>query len=232
MMQILVRGIYKVKVIGYPIPFFLRSIKNATGYETGARVRASRPAWLPYINSKLKSVYEQPEYLPRTYQRGFTLVELLVVLVVMGIALSMVMVQLMPDRQAPLRDEAARLALLLENAGLEARASGRMLAWSGEKNSYRFFAKKNINIYKDWVRIDDDSLFRPRILPEGVNIGEVSVEEQVLKPGEFVLLGTNTYTVPFRIRLTSEFGSASVTGKSTGDVVFALDNLPEDKVAQ
>ena len=159
-------------------------------------------------------------------QRGFTLVELLIVMVVMGIALGMVMVQLMPDHRAPLREEAGRLSLLLENAGLEARASGHSLAWSGEKNSYRFFGK---NEYGDWVRIDDDSSFRPRTLPEGVSIGELSVEEQTLKPGEYILLSANSFAVPFRIRLSSEYGGASVTGKSTGDVVFSLDDQPADK---
>lgn len=160
-------------------------------------------------------------------QRGFTLIELLVVLVVMGVALGLVMVQLMPDRQAPLREEAARLALLLENAGLEARASGRSLAWSGEKNSYHFLRQKDE--YNDWVRIVDDTSFRPRTLPEGVFVGEISVEEQPLKPGEFVLLSAHSFAVPFRIRLTSEYGSASVTGKSTGDVVFSLDDQQADK---
>jgi len=162
-------------------------------------------------------------------QRGFTLIELLVVLVVMGVALGLVMVQLMPDHQAPLRDEAARLALLLENAGLEARASGRSLAWSGEKNNYRFLSK---NAYGDWVRVDDDSPFRPRTLAEGVNVGEISVEEQPLKPGEFVLLSAHAFAVPFLIRLSSEHGSARVTGKSTGDVIFALDTEPSGMAAK
>ena len=158
-------------------------------------------------------------------QRGFTLIELLVVLVVMGVALGLVMVQLMPDQRAPLREEAARLALLLENAGLEARASGRSMAWAGEKNNYRFLSR---NAYGDWVRIDDDSSFRPRVLPVGVNIGEVSVEEQTIKPGEYVLLSAHSFAVPFRIRLSSEYGSASVTGKSTGDVIFSQDDQPPD----
>ena len=161
-------------------------------------------------------------------QRGFTLIELLVVMVVMGVALGLVMVQLMPDQRAPLREEAGRLALLLENAGLEARASGRSLAWSGEKNSYRFFSK---NAYGAWVRIDDDASFRPRTLPEGVNIGEVSVEEQALKQGEYVLLSAHSFAVPFRIRLSSKFGSAIVTGKSTGDVVSTLDDQQAENAA-
>jgi general secretion pathway protein H len=151
---------------------------------------------------------------------GFTLIELLVVIVVMGIALGMVVLQLMPDKLASVREESARMALLLENAGMEARASGRSIAWAGEKGSYRFFRK---NDYGDWVRIDDDAMFRPRKLAEGVNINEVSVENQPLKPGEYVIFSAYTYAVPFRIRLANEYGGASVNGQSTGDVTYALD---------
>lgn len=162
-------------------------------------------------------------------QRGFTLIELLIVLVVMGIVLGLAVVQLMPDHRAPLREEAAKLSLLMENAGLEARASGRSIAWAGEKNKYQFFRK---NEYSDWVRIDDDSSFRPRILTQGVNISEVRVEEQPKKPGEYILLSANTFAVPFQIRLSSEYGSAIVTGRSTGDVLFALDEQPSENTAQ
>ena len=162
-------------------------------------------------------------------QRGFTLIELLVVLVVMGVALGLVVVQLMPDKQAPLREEASRLALLLENAGLEARASGRSLAWAGEKNKYRFLHR---NAYGDWVRIDDDSPFRPRTLHEGVNIGEVSVEQQAIKPGEYVLLSAHSFALPFLVRLSSEYGSASVTGKSTGAVIFSLDDSQPENTSR
>lgn len=175
-----------------------------------------------------QSAVSHPTCHPSFIQRGFTLIELLVVMLVMGIAMGLVMVQLMPDHRAPLREEAARLALLLENAGLEARASGRSLAWSGDKNNYRFLSK---NEYGDWVRIVDDSSFRPRTLPEGVNIGEVSVEEQALKPGEYVLLSAHSFAVPFQINLSSEYGSARVMGKSTGDVVFMLDDQQAESPA-
>lgn len=153
-------------------------------------------------------------------QRGFTLIELLVVLVVMGIALGLVVAQLMPDKQASLREEAARLALLLENAGMEARASGRSMAWSGDKNAYRFFSK---NEYGDWVRIVDDSPFRPRTMSDGVGVGAITVEDQPLRPGEYVILSAHAFAAPFRIRLSHEYGTASVIGKSTGDVTYQLD---------
>ncbi len=144
----------------------------------------------------------------------------------MGIALGMVAVQLMPDDRAILREESQRLALLLENAGMEARISGHSLAWSSEKNGYRFWKK---NAYGDWVRIEDDSIFRPRTLPDGLGIAEVSVETQPLRPGEQMLLSASSFALPFRIRLAGEHAVASVTGNSTGAVSAKLDGEPDKK---
>lgn len=173
-----------------------------------------------FIPMKIKAPHYPLSSIPNP-QSGFTLIELLVVLVVMGIALGMVAVQLMPDNRAALREEAQRLALLLENAGMEARASGRPLAWSAEKNSYRFWKKSD---YGEWVRLEDDAIFRPRTLPDGLGIAEVSVEEQLLKPGEQMSLNAFSFALPFRIRLTGEHTGASVTGSSTGAVSAKLDS--------
>lgn len=158
---------------------------------------------------------------PLRVQSGFTLIELLVVLVVIGVALGMVAVQLMPDSRAALREEAQRLALLLENAGMEARASGRPLAWSAGNNGYRFWKK---NDYGEWVRLEDDAMFRPRTLPNGLGIAEVSVETQPLQSGELMPLNAFSFALPFRIRLTGDQASASVTGSSTGAVTARLDS--------
>lgn len=162
--------------------------------------------------------------LPSTFhiaQYGFTLIELLVVLVVMGVALGMVAVQLMPDSRAVLREEAQRLALLLENAEREAQASGQALAWSADNNGYRFWKKNN---YGGWVRVEDDAMFRPRTLPKGLHIAEVSVETQPLKPGELMSLNAFSFTLPFHIRMAGEHAGASVNGSSTGVVSAKLDS--------
>lgn len=180
-------------------------------------MQTSAPGISDYPHRTIHFIHSPSPTLPR----GFTLIELLVVLVIIGIALGLVMVQLMPDRRAQLREESERLALLLENAGMEARASGRSLAWSGSGNHYRFWRK---NQYGDWVRIDDDSPFRPRDLPAGLSIGEVSVEEQLIKPEELVRFDAATFALPFRIQLGSADGRANVTGKSTGDVIASLEN--------
>lgn len=164
--------------------------------------------------------------LPITHhQQGFTLIELLVVMVVIGITLGLVMVQLLPDNRAILRGEAQRLALLLENAGLEARASGRPLAWSSEKTAYRFWKK---NDYGDWVRLEDDAMFRARALPDGMQIAEVSVEKHPLLAGEQMALSASSFALPFQIRLNKGAASASVAGSSTGTVSARLDGESEE----
>jgi len=177
-----------------PFPAFVRPFK----WESASLAYPSHPAW-----------------------HGFTLIELLVVLVIISIALGMVMVQLMPDNRAILREEAQRLALLLENAGMEAQASGHSMAWSFEKNNYRFWKK---NSYGDWVRIEGDAIFHPRTLPDGIYFAGASVETQPLETGERMALNSASFALPFHLRLNSNHASAYITGSSTGAVTAQLDS--------
>lgn len=163
-----------------------------------------------------------PFHVPGFFsRRGFTLIELLVVLVVMSVALGMVAVQMMPDSRATLREEAQRLALLLENAGMEAQTSGQQMAWSFENGGYRFWKK---NGYGDWVGVEDDGMFRPRTLPQGMTLADASVESQPLKPGERMTLNAASYTPPFHLRMNGGIATARITGSSTGAVAVQLDS--------
>jgi len=146
------------------------------------------------------------------------------VLVVIGITLGMTMVQLMPDNRAALHQEADRLALLLENAGLQAQASGKTIAWSGEASHYRFWKK---NDYNDWVRIEDDTLFRPRELPDGIHISQTSIEDLTIKPGDKLSFSSHGYPLSFHIQLGNQYGNASIIGKSTGAVTATLDSVAD-----
>jgi general secretion pathway protein H len=150
-------------------------------------------------------------------QSGFTLLELLVTLVVMSIAISMVMLNILPDERAQLRDESERLALMLENAGLEARISGRPLAWSSSQTGYQFWRK---NDYNDWVRIAEADSFRSHNLPVGMTIGEVRVEEQPLKRDDLLSFSPSVLPQPYDIRMNYVSTSLYLVGKSSGEIAI------------
>ncbi len=74
------------------------------------------------------------------------------------------------------------------------------------------------------MRIEDDTMFRPRSFPAGLGIAEVSVEAQVLKPGELMSLNAFSFTLPFNIRMSGNHARANVSGSSTGAVSIKLDS--------
>jgi general secretion pathway protein H len=72
--------------------------------------------------------------------RGYTLVELLVVIAVIGIAAGVVTLSLRGDDARRLAEEGDRLAALFRMAQSDARVSGRPVLWQADLAGYRFRA--------------------------------------------------------------------------------------------
>jgi general secretion pathway protein H len=69
---------------------------------------------------------------------GFTLLELLVVLVLIAVVTSVISISVTPDPRQSLTEQAQRLGLLLSLASDEARLRQQPISWEGDLNGYRF----------------------------------------------------------------------------------------------
>lgn len=89
---------------------------------------------------------------------GYTLVELLVVIVVLGILLGLVSLSIVPDPRAKLHRDAERLEALFALAAEEAQLSSRPIAWRGDPKGYGFYRRDG----NGWSPIAGDAEFRER----------------------------------------------------------------------
>jgi general secretion pathway protein H len=103
---------------------------------------------------------------------GFTLLELLVVLLVMGLFAGLVGAIAQPDARTHLRAEAERLAQSLELAAEESRLTGKPVAWTADAAQYRFWRWSEA---AGWSEMQDDSL-RARGLRPGLSISDLRIE--------------------------------------------------------
>jgi general secretion pathway protein H len=98
---------------------------------------------------------------------GFTLLEIVVVLLIITIILGMVGVNLTRNRSDVLRDEAERLAVVLQNAQQQAILEGRPYGFTFTDRGYHFL---QIDSAGHLVPVETDELLAPHELPPAVTL--------------------------------------------------------------
>jgi len=146
---------------------------------------------------------------------GFTLIEMMVVLLIMGIFVGLVSGITRPDDRAMVRVEAERLAQLLDLAATKSRMTGRPIAWTGEGVGYRFWQFSE-DTY--WTEIRDDDALRARTLPAGMIISTLQVEN--MRTGGPMRLEFTPYgqTLAFSLELSLGAARDTVAGSPIGEV--------------
>jgi type II secretion system protein H len=97
---------------------------------------------------------------------GFTLAEILVVLLVIGLAAGLAYARIEADPRQRLEREARRFAGALEHAALLAQWNNQTLGVSAVDGAYRFW-RRDLNDADGprWVALSDDDVLAPRALP-------------------------------------------------------------------
>jgi general secretion pathway protein H len=146
--------------------------------------------------------------------RGFTLIEILVVLVIMGIVVASVSLSFNRDEGTLLSETSDRLALLLQSAHDEAILTGQAIAWSEESGRYQFWRPNK----DEWQKIDRDDLFFQRQLPERISMIELRVNNALLKPGELLVFAPGGLATPFEATLAFGAARSKIQGDAVGRV--------------
>jgi general secretion pathway protein H len=100
------------------------------------------------------------------HQYGFTLLELLTVLLIIGIIVSFAGLSVGQHSSRTLQEEAERLHSLLRLASEEAVLQGHELALEFSREDYRFMILEG----DTWQPVEDDKLLRQRELPPNVEL--------------------------------------------------------------
>ncbi len=148
---------------------------------------------------------------PSRREQGFSLIEVLVVMVIIGIATAAISVNISPRPADRLRLEARELAQRLDAAQYEVRLDGRVIVWQPQGEGYAF-ARGN------WVDVPG------QLTPALSTAGELDTfpRDEVLRPRRW-RDGPVDITPAAPLRLTSEWiGSPFVLTLKRGNDSVAI----------
>ncbi|GGA86865.1 hypothetical protein GCM10011521_26630 [Arenimonas soli] len=152
--------------------------------------------------------------------RGFTLLEVLVVLMIMGLLVGLVSAVALPDDRARLGLESERLARLLALAREEARFSGRAVAWTAEPPGYRFWQHDRED---GWSEIRGRDLLLPRTLPRDMDLLGLRVENSPVTGPLRLEFSSDGAASAFTLELGLGKARATITGSPVGQIAVIGD---------
>ena len=135
--------------------------------------------------------------------RGFTLLEMLVVIVVIGLAAALGYAQLEADPRRALEREGSRLAGALEHAALLAQWKNETIGVSAADRAYRFWRRSPATDGERWSALSDDDVLTPRALPAPLLVNARSYAGQPVPAGAVLPLFPSGRNEPYVIELAA-----------------------------
>lgn len=139
------------------------------------------------------------------------------VMVIVGITLGMVSLNMMPDEHQILRNDAQRIALLLQLARDEAIVRNRPVAFEAEADRYRFLVREE----NDWQVILQDDMLRERLFKSfavALTLTPPSTEQSASLR---IVFGREPVNKPFILTLSAGAARAAIHADGIGH--FAVE---------
>ena len=152
---------------------------------------------------------------PARAARGFTLVEIMVVMVIIGITLGMVSLNAIPNQRQNLQAEAQRIALLLQLARDEAIVRNRLVAFEADTEHYRFLVRNDTS----WVAMPEDDLLRERAFKSSPVVLTIDPPQTTPSNPMRITFGREPVDKPFVLTLTEGGNDVAIRADGIGHFV-------------
>jgi len=183
------------------------------------KLEAREAGWILNKRPDVSALHPDPARSEHARQCGFTLLEIMVVVVLIAISATFAVISLDRDVDGIAELEARRFARLIAHARDESILSGRPFAVQVDPlaGSYVFFQ------YRDkWRELENDDVFRRRRFPEDLKI-EFEIHNSAESSGLLVIEGLGEIT-PFILTVRGDKRLYRVSVDRSQNVVVALES--------
>ena len=137
----------------------------------------------------------------RSAHCGFTLVELLVVIVVLGLVAGLAIALVGPDVRDEQTREARRFASALEYAAARAQWRNERLGVSADRGVVRYWRRDAAN--EQWIPVLDDDVLNAQVLPDAEQVAALAFAGRDVAPDAIVPLRASGRNEPFAFLLAT-----------------------------
>ena len=166
--------------------------------------------------------FAQPGCAPiRLRSAGFTLAEILVVIMVIGLAAGMAYARFDNDPRQTIEREGHRLAAAVEHAASLAQWRDQTLGVSAGGTGYRFWRREHGADGDRWQPLTDDDVLAARSLPDGVTAAATQYAGQFVAPDSILPLAASGRNEPYAMEIASTDWRALIVADPLNRVVLS-----------